>query len=82
MFKKFFDMMKGGGDDGTSKENTVYTCKGGCGARLSEEEYQNHSTKVCGTEGCENKGKPFVSSEHKKDEHCEHCGNACKHCQA
>lgn len=81
MFKKFLDMMKGGGG-GASKEGGAYVCKGGCGARLSEDEYQNHSTKVCGTEGCANKGKPFERSGHKEEGHCEHCGDACKHCQS
>ena len=80
MFKKFLDMMKGGG--GAPKGGTAYVCKGGCGARLTEEEYQNHPTKVCGTEDCANKGKSFVNSDHKEGEHCEHCGDACKHCQS
>lgn len=79
MFNKFLTMLKGG--SGTDK-NSVYVCKGGCGARLSEEEYKNHPTKVCGADDCTNKGKPFVRKEHEDEGHCEHCNDACQHCSS
>ncbi|MEX2145310.1 MAG: hypothetical protein WD712_03020 [Candidatus Spechtbacterales bacterium] len=62
-----------------------YVCEGTCGANLTEEEYQNHPTKVCGTEGCTNKGHEFARKEanegHEKDAVCEHCDN-CAMCKA
>lgn len=36
-----------------------YICQGKCQGFVTEEEYLNGLT-VCGTEGCDLKGKPFV----------------------
>lgn len=47
---------------------TVYVCTGGCGGKVSEEEYKAGKT-TCGTEGCPLFGHPFV-----KRLECEVCG--------
>lgn len=45
---------------------TVYVCEGTGGEVLSEEEYANHETKTCQTDGCSHFGKPFVKKEAKE----------------
>jgi len=37
-----------------------YICTGGCGAKLTKEEYEKHPTKTCQTTNCPRHGKPFV----------------------
>jgi len=49
-------------EEQTSKK-VVYVCEGECGAKLSEEEYKAHPTKVCGAEVCSHKGLPFSKKE-------------------
>jgi len=49
-----------------------YVCKGGCGAKLNDEEYMAHETKVCGTENCSGKGQPFIMKD------C--CEESCPNC--
>ena len=44
-------------------KKVTYVCEGECGARLTEEEYQAHSAKVCGAEVCSHKGLPFTKRE-------------------
>ena len=56
------------------KHSNRYTCKGTCGANLTEEEYNKHPTKTCGGENCSEKGQPFS-----KVEFCEDCGHTCSH---
>ncbi|MDP2641357.1 MAG: hypothetical protein Q8P39_02340 [Candidatus Yanofskybacteria bacterium] len=41
----------------------IYVCEGECSARLTEQEYQDHPTKVCGAASCSHQGKPFVKKE-------------------
>lgn len=45
------------------KPKVLYVCEGECGARLSEEEWEKHPTKVCEAESCSHKGQPFVKKE-------------------
>ena len=40
-------------------DKTVYICTGGCGARISQEEYDKGLTK-CGTSDCPHYGQSFV----------------------
>ena len=47
---------------------TVYVCTGGCGGKVTEEEYNSGKT-TCGTDSCVNHGKPF-----EKRMECEQCG--------
>ena len=39
-------------------DKTVYICTGGCGAVISQEQYDGGLT-ACGTEGCAHKGHAF-----------------------
>ena len=39
-------------------EKVVYVCTGGCGGKVSEEEYEAGKT-TCGTQSCPNFGKLF-----------------------
>lgn len=48
--------------------NQTYVCLGSCQAQISEEEYKK-GLMACGTDGCENKGKPFS-----KGNRCQVCG--------
>lgn len=47
---------------------TVYVCTGGCGGKVSAEDYAAGKT-TCGTEGCVKHGQPFESRQE-----CEQCG--------
>ena len=40
-----------------------YVCEGECAAKLTQEEWEKHESKVCGAETCSHKGKPFVRKE-------------------
>lgn len=51
-----------------------YVCEGECAARLTEEEYVAHETKVCGAENCSHKGAAFVRKE------CAEHGDTCESC--
>lgn len=46
----------------------VYVCTGGCGGKVSEEEYKAGKT-TCGAKDCPNFGKAF-----EKRWQCEECG--------
>jgi len=39
-------------------DKTVYICTGGCGAVISQEQYDD-GLQACGTEGCHHKGHTF-----------------------
>lgn len=47
----------------------VYICTGGCGAVITQEQFDNGLTK-CGTEGCDHKGVDF-----EKRLKCSDCGS-------
>ena len=49
-------------------DEVVYICSGGCGAVISQEQY-NQGLIVCGTEGCPHHGQPF-----EKRMKCSICG--------
>ncbi len=49
-------------------DKTVYICTGGCGAVISQEQFDGGLT-ACGTEGCPHKGHTF-----EKRMKCEKCG--------
>ncbi|MBI2113385.1 MAG: hypothetical protein HYT50_02305 [Candidatus Wildermuthbacteria bacterium] len=44
-------------------KKAVYVCEGECGARLTQEEYEAHATKICGAENCSHKGTLFARKE-------------------
>ena len=71
--------------EGEHHKKVRYVCEGTCGAELTEEEYRDHPTKVCGTEGCTHKGHEFTRKEviegHEKGDACEHCDH-CQMCRA
>ena len=46
----------------------VYVCTGGCGGKVTEEEYKA-GKMTCGTKGCSNHGQTF-----EKRMECEQCG--------
>ena len=52
---------------------SVYICTGGCGAKISEEEYHK-GLKTCGTSDCPHHGQPFV-----KMLVCDTCGELYAH---
>lgn len=47
---------------------SVYICTGGCGGKVSAEEYAAGKT-TCGTPGCLKHGQPFETRQE-----CETCG--------
>ena len=49
-------------------DKTVYICTGGCGAVISQEQFDGGLT-ACGTEGCLHKGHTF-----EKRKQCAVCG--------
>ncbi len=59
-------------------DQAVYICTGGCGAVISQEQYDN-GLQSCGTEGCPHKGHAFekrmkcarCGASYKEDEHHE-----------
>lgn len=59
------------------QHSTIYVCEGECGARLTEEEYKAHPTKVCGAENCSHKGQPFTAKQW-----CEDCKEFCNGCES
>lgn len=46
----------------------TYICTGGCGGKVSEEEYRAGKT-TCATEGCAHHGQPLEERSA-----CDHCG--------
>ena len=50
----------------------VYVCTGGCGAVISQEQYDG-GLQACGADGCDHKGILF-----EKRMKCEKCGNLYK----
>lgn len=53
-------------------DDTIYICTGGCGAVISEEQYEEGLTK-CGADGCTHHGVPF-----EKRLKCDKCGELYK----
>lgn len=52
---------------------TVNVCTGGCGGKVSAEEYAAGKT-TCGTAGCPKHGQPFEERQE-----CEQCGAVVAH---
>lgn len=45
------------------KKRVRYVCEGECGAELTQEEWEQDSTKACGDEHCSRHNVPFAKKE-------------------
>jgi len=60
---------KGEEEDSAESHGTFYICRGGCGAKLTEEEYEQNQTKRCGDPNCPYHGRPFERIEIPQEEY-------------